>query len=184
MPLQSAPSTTAATAGPPPWPHTLDDGRGIVIRPLDAHDRDAERAFISGLSPESRHFRFLCALNTPSEPLLDQLTRMDATREAAFAAVATEHGVGRIVGISRFAADPDGLRCECAVAVDDAWQHHGLGVLLMQQLIAAARARGIRRMVSVDPAANVAMRELAAYLGFRTRRNPDDATEVIHELDL
>lgn len=178
------PTPATSVSAPTRWPHTLDDGRAVVIRPLDAGDREAERAFISGLSPTSRHFRFLCALDVPSEPLLDELTRMDRSREAAFAAIATEGGGERIVGVSRYAADADGRRCECAVSVADAWQHHGLGVLLMRQLIEQARARGFRQMYSVDPAANAAMRELAGYLGFHTRRNPQDATEVIHELDL
>ena len=182
----STPASTGAPAVAPRWPHTLEDGRRVVIRPLGADDRAAERAFISGLSSESRHFRFLCALGEPGDALLDRLTRMDPARDVAFAAVApaTDGGDGPIVGVSRFAIEPGGRRCECAVAVADAWQRHGLGVLLMERLIDAARARGIRQMVSVDPAANGPMRELAGYLGFRTRANPDDATELIHELDL
>ncbi|HSR64053.1 MAG TPA: GNAT family N-acetyltransferase [Xanthomonadaceae bacterium] len=180
--------TSGAKCATPRWPHILADGRHVVIRPLASGDREAERAFISSLSSEARHFRFGCAIGEPGDPLLDQLTRMDATREVAFAAVAAGADAGdgrdRIVGISRYAADADGRRCECAVVVADDWQHHGLGVLLMERLIETARTRGIRQMYSVDPAANAAMRELAAHLGFHTRRNPEDATEVIHELDL
>jgi hypothetical protein len=39
-------------------------------------------------------------------------------------------------------------------------------------------------MTSIDLAENTKMQDLARYLGFSTRVDPDDATQVIHELDL
>lgn len=52
----------------------------------------------------------------------------------------------------------------------------------MKHLIEVARSRGIRTMYSVDSAENLAMTDLAAHLGFRTRVDPDDSSQVIHEL--
>ena len=58
------------------------------------------------------------------------------------------------------------------------------GETFLRHLIEAARAAGIRRMVSIDAAQNVAMRELAEHLGFERRADPDDASQVIHTIAL
>ena len=166
------------------WSDTLRDRSLVVIRPLAQQDREAERAFIEGLSPTSRHFRFLGQVCRPSDRLLDQLTRIDAIHDVAFAAVAERDGHECIVGVSRYGVDPSGDNCECAITVADDWQGKGLGTLLMKHLIDVARARGIRRMYSVDLAENLRMTELAGGLGFHTRSDPDDAAQVIHELTL
>lgn len=116
--------------------------------------------------------------------MLDQLTDIDPVTEVAFVAVVPEGGAERIVGISRYSASADGESCECAVTVADEWQNKGLGSALMKHLIEIARRRGIRRMYSVDLAENLHMRDLATYLGFHVRVDPDDASQVIHELSL
>lgn len=168
----------------PRWSETLRDRSHVLIRPITAQDHDAERVFIEGLSAQSRRFRFLGQIGRPSEQLIERLTSIDRDHEVAFVAVIAEGAHERIVGVSRYSSDAQGLRCECAVTVDDDWQHKGLGTLLMRHLITVARARGIRSMVSVDSAENVAMTDLALFLGFRTRTDPQDSSQVIHELTL
>jgi GNAT superfamily N-acetyltransferase len=172
------------SAAYPRWMGTLGDRNHVVIRPITPLDKEAERAFIEGLSPMSRHLRFLGEVRHPSDRLLDQLTRIDAAHDAAFAAVTRENAHERIVGVSRFSAGPREDSCECAVTVADDWQGKGLGTLLMKYLIDVARARGFHRMYSIDSAENVRMTSLADDLGFRTRGDPDDASQVIHELTL
>lgn len=168
----------------PRWIETLRDRTKILIRPLTADDRNAEKAFIEGLSDEARHYRFLGQVKSPSDSLLRQLTELDYVHQVAFAAVVNDNLHDRIVGVSRFSTDASGVHCECAVTVTDDWQHKGLGTVLMRHLIAVARSLGIERMVSIDDAQNVQMRELASYLGFSCRVDPDDPTQVIHELTI
>jgi N-acetylglutamate synthase-like GNAT family acetyltransferase len=168
----------------PRWIEALRDRTKILIRPLTFDDRDAEKAFIEGLSDEARHYRFLGQMKSPSEHLLRQLTQLDYVHQVAFAAVVNDNLHDRIVGVSRFSTDASGRSCECAVTVTDDWQHKGLGTVLMRHLIAVARSLGIERMVSIDDAQNVQMRELANYLGFSCRVDPDDPTQVLHELTL
>lgn len=182
-PMTPNPSTVVDDSTP--RVHVLLDGALVAVRPLTPADKDAERAFIAGLSNETCRFRFRGTIRDPSEQWLDQLTHVDPAHGRAFAAVvADEHQREELVGISRYSTDPDRVHCECAVVVADGWQHRGLGTLLMRHLIEVARGNGIRWMRSVDSAANIGMWELATYLGFHTRRNPDDASEVIHELAL
>jgi GNAT superfamily N-acetyltransferase len=184
--MSSTPLVHRPSAGPdyPRWSETLRDHSHVVIRPITPLDKDAERAFIEGLSLEARRYRFLGQVRTPSEALIEQFTNIDYVHEVAFVAVIPEDGHERIVGVSRYSTDESGTNCECAVTVGDEWQNRGLGTLLMRHLIEVARARGIRRMVSIDSAENVRMQDLAGYLGFDTRVDPDDAGQVIHELAL
>ncbi|UBM27445.1 GNAT family N-acetyltransferase [Pseudomonas sp. p1(2021b)] len=166
------------------WIEALDNATHVLIRPLQPKDRQREKAFIERLSPQSRHFRFLCQLKEPGDALLDQLMSVDQDRQAAFVALAHVDGELQEVGISRYAACTGKDECECAVTVLDSWQHHGLGRLLLKHLIDHARARGLRQMYSIDAADNQAMRELAKAMGFTTSSDPDDASQVIHRLVL
>jgi GNAT superfamily N-acetyltransferase len=168
----------------PRWSETLHDKHVVLIRPITPKDKAAEREFIERLSPEAKHFRFLGQIGTPSERMLEQFTNIDFVKDVGFVGVVRENGSERIIGVSRYSADADGTRCECAVTVSDEWQHKGLGSLLMKHLIEVARSHGIRTMFSIDSAENIAMSDLARFLGFKTRIDPDDPRLLIHELQL
>lgn len=184
--MNTTPLVPTPSLGPeyPRWSETLRDRSHVVIRPITAEDKAAERDFIEGLSAQARHFRFLGAVRSPSEAMIEQLVRIDHVHDVAFAAVVADGARERIVGVSRYSIDADGRSCECAVTVGDEWQDKGLGTLLMRHLIEVARARGIRTMFSIDSAENTRMAELARFLGFRVRMDPDDASQVVHELVL
>lgn len=66
----------------------------------------------------------------------------------------------------------------------DERQHTGLGVMLMRQLIDAAKMNGVRQLYSVDLASNTAMAALARDLGMNSLRDPDDPTQMIYSLTL
>ena len=184
--MKSTPLVFRPSAGPeyPRWSETLHDHSQVLIRPINKGDRAAERAFIDGLSAQARRYRFLGAVKSPSDRLIEQFTDIDYVHEAAFVAIVREDSHERIVGVSRYSTGKEGDNCEFAVTVSDEWQQKGLGTLLMKHLMEVARARGIRTMVSLASAENVQMRDLASHLGFRTRVDPDDASQVIHEIDL
>jgi len=168
----------------PRWTATLADRSQVLIRPISSQDRHAEKAFIEGLSPQARRFRFLGQVASPSAALIDQLTDVDFGHDAAFAATVPDGPRERIVGVARFCVDRGSVSCECAVTVADDWRERGLGTTLMRHLIDVARERGIRRMYSVDSAENVAMSDLARHLGFSTSIDPEDSTQYIHTLAL
>ncbi len=165
------------------WHETLRDGARVLIRPIGKDDTALERAFLERLSPESREFRFLGQMNF-SDDMIRQFTDIDYRRDMAFVALRHEAGGKREIGVSRFCVSDDGTSCECAVAVADEWQGRGLGHLLMCHLIEVARQRGIKRMFSIDSAANRQMRDLAASLGFERKIDHDCPDEVIHSLAL
>lgn len=164
------------------WVETLHDGSRVVVRPLRRGDLEADRAFIAGLSPQSRRMRFLGQAEGLPEPDLRHLLDVDGVERMAFAAF--DESCDRMVGVSRYSRDVDPRGCEFAVAVADEWKGIGLGTCLMRHLVDAARARGIQRMWSLDYARNTEMQELAGFLGFSTTRCPNDPGMVMHELAL
>jgi GNAT superfamily N-acetyltransferase len=180
----SKPATVQANRVAGQWKEKLRDGTTVLIRPIRGDDAVIERQFIERLSPQSRRFRFLGEVKTPSDALIKQLTHPDAVRDAAFVALIANGSEKTEIGVARFCARPDGSSCECAVAVSDEWQQRGLATLLMRHLIDVAREHGIECMYSVDIADNTDARELAAHLGFTRKPDPDDATQVLHVLDL
>ena len=58
-----------------------------MLRPLRREDIDIEAAFLTGLSPESRHNRLLGGMIQISRAYVEQLTTVDYTRDMALAAV-------------------------------------------------------------------------------------------------
>jgi len=166
------------------WIEALRDGTPVLIRPLSEKDREREIAFIERLSHKSRRMRFLGDFQHVTAATIDRLMDVDYESQMAFVALVHEDGVLREIGVSRFSATGDGRRCECAVTVADDWQGRGLGVLLMRHLIDVARRKGFRQMFSIDASDNQSMRDLASYLGFTRRMDPDDNAQVIHSLDL
>lgn len=165
------------------WIDTLSDGTRVLIRPIRAEDREREQEFIDRLSPESRRFRFMDTFKHASPALLDMLVNIDDKTQVALVALVHDNGELREIGVSRYSATSD-HQCECAVTVADDWHHRGLAVLLMRHLIKLARQNGYKQMISVDAADNEAMHELGDYLGFQRKRDPDDANQIIHTLDL
>ncbi len=165
------------------WNAVLKDGQEVMIREIRKQDAELERHFIERLSPESRRFRFFGTLVSPSDNLLRQLVTLDPARDVALIAL-IGHGADQSeIGVARLSTEGDDS-CEFAVTVSDEWHKKGLGTLLMQHLIYLAMDRGIKSMHSTDAEDNEPMREFAAHLGFKRTPDPDDATLVVHSLDL
>jgi GNAT superfamily N-acetyltransferase len=174
------------SSGPevPRWSETLRDRNHVVIRPIGALDRQAERDFVDGLSAQARRYRFLGEAPRPGAALVGPLAGIDHAHDVAFAAVATVEGRERIVGVGRYSTDGSGRRCKLVVAVSEDWRDRGLGTKLMRHLVDVARSRGVRKIATVASAENVRMSDLARQLGFRARVVAGDAGQVVHEVAL
>jgi GNAT superfamily N-acetyltransferase len=119
----------------------------VKIRPLAATDRDGLAAAFSRLSEDTRWRRFRGLASQLGDRELDRLTRIDHHEHEALAAIVRDSG--QIVGVARYIALPDvpGV-AEVAIAVDDEWQHRGIGRRLMSGLVGRARAAGITRLLA------------------------------------
>jgi len=158
----------------------LADGSDLLVRPIRPEDAEMERAFVEGLSPESRYYRFMYRVDKLSPMMLARFTQIDYDRELALVAIATPDGPDpRIIGVARYVANPDGESCEFALTVADDLQHQGMGRRLMQQLMNAARDRGLEVMEGEVLSANRRMLRLCEGLGFRLVFSRDDPEVVV-----
>lgn len=169
-----------------PYPHDLvrsqqlADGTDILIRPIRPEDAEMEQSFVRNLSGESRYMRFMQALRELTPDMLVRLTQIDYDREMAFVVLARdENGKDVEVGVSRYAINPDQNSCEFALVIADDWQNRGLGGLLMQVLIDAARDKGLTTIVGDVLSHNTGMLKLMQRLGFERHVSPQDSGVVI-----
>ena len=157
------------------------------MRPIRPEDAALERAFVDGLSEQTRYFRFFYRLHELTPAMLARFTQVDYDREIALVAVADD-GAARsapaFVGVARYIANPDGESAEFAVVVADAWQGRGVGRILMRRLIDCAKRRGLSRLEGAVLRANANMRKFTEALGFVTHDDPNEPEQVMVVLDL
>jgi acetyltransferase len=158
--------------------HRLADGRTVTIRPIRPDDANRERDFLTALSPESRYLRFQRWVAAPSDDLIHFLTDVDLERHLALVCVFPRDGEEEFVGQARYVANPDGTSCEFSIVVADSWQKTGIAGILMDDLMQAARERGLRRMEGLVLSSNVSMLQFAHALGFEVSPVPQDLTTM------
>lgn len=140
-----------------------------ALRPVDAADAAAMRAFIETMSVASRRYRFHAGVQRCSEAFAQALCRADGTRALVLVAVApTADGGGtRIVGEVRCVADAgDASAAEFAIAITDDWHGRGLAATLLAELAARAVVQGVRWLYGDVLQDNERMQGLMHKLGF------------------
>ena len=122
--------------------HSLPDGTRILLRPIEAADKDRLAAAHGRLSEETIRRRYLAAKPRFSAGELRYLTEVDGRNHLALAAFLAEDPE-TIVGVARCVRLLDAREtAEFAIVVGDAFQGRGLGTLLARELATAARADG------------------------------------------
>ncbi|HEX9852952.1 MAG TPA: GNAT family N-acetyltransferase [Woeseiaceae bacterium] len=162
----------------------LVDGTVVQVRPINRDDVEREREFVEGLSPETKHYRFLGGIGHLSESQLLSFCDIDLQHEMAFVALVKGKTGDKQVGVARYVADPKNQQAEIAITVADPYAGKGLDRILLDHLMNYARNFGMTRLFSVELAENAGMKKLMRQSGFRSVRDPDDATQVIYSLDL
>lgn len=158
---------------------TTRSGKALWLRPIRPEDEPALQAFIRRMSPEHIRMRFFSPMKELDHGLAARLTQIDYDREMAFVAVDPAAPDGEIWGIMRISADADLARGEYAGSVRSDLQGHGLGRLLLEEIIAYARAHGIGEVWGEVLAENAPMLALCRKLGFTLQRDEDDPA-IIH----
>lgn len=158
---------------------TLKDGSSAVFRLVRPADKAALLEGLKRMSPESRYLRFFSARDSLSASELSYLTEVDQEHHFALAVgVEGDSPVG--YGVGRFVRDRDDpTRAEVAVAVVDDAQGKGLGRMLFERLVVAARERGVTEFHLEILAENDAMLGLLRSLFPEVVTRPDsDVVEV------
>jgi acetyltransferase len=160
----------------------LASGGEVVLRPIRPEDEALYDTFFRHVSRDDMRLRFFTPQPDLSHRFLARLTQIDYAREMAF--VAIEAATGALLGVSRFIADPDYVKGEYAVLVRSDLKGVGLGWLLMEHLLAYARAEGIAEIHGAVLAENTVMLRMCQDLGFTIAPDPSDPTVRIVKIKL
>jgi RimJ/RimL family protein N-acetyltransferase len=146
------------------------DGCEMTFRPMQTDDVDRLRRLFFRLSPETVHLRFFQPVKAPSEKMLHHLAEVDHERRQAIVAVVDDE----IVAVVRYDRVDGTTHAEVAIVVEDAWQGHGLGTLLIRRLTTDALEHG------VDSLTATVLGENHRALGFAHHVAPTTHTHLDH----
>jgi acetyltransferase len=155
-----------------PYPRELEDtvqwrGQELLLRPIRPEDAPAHLAFFDALTPDDVRYRMFVRVRELTPSQLARFTQIDYDREMAFVATRTgPDGAAETLAVGRVVADPDNVSAEFAVTVRSDLKGTGLGMVMMEKLIAYCRQRGTREIVGEVLPQNARMIGLVRKLGF------------------
>ncbi|MDQ1034470.1 acyl-CoA synthetase (NDP forming)/GNAT superfamily N-acetyltransferase [Streptomyces sp. V3I8] len=144
----------------------LADGTTVCIRPVVRGDHDQLRGLYEEMSPDNLRLRFFGASRRSAEMAAG---RACAPSRPGYRALLAETQ-GRVIGLAEYDTAGGGDAAEISVAVADGLHHRGIGTLLVEHLVSAARAEGIATFTADALSENHEVLRLFADLGLRTAR--------------
>ncbi|MDR2723437.1 MAG: GNAT family N-acetyltransferase [Cellulomonadaceae bacterium] len=159
------------------------------VRPIRPDDADGLRRFHESQSEQSRYFRFFAPVKSLSARELRMLTDVDHVNRVALVAVRPSTdpdlppGTDDIIGVARYDVQEENGAGNVAFSVSDALQGKGLGSVLLEHLMSAARERAIQRFAADVLPENAAMLAVFREAGFDMLQELEDGIVAV-SLDL
>lgn len=158
----------------------LRDGSRLRLRPIRPEDQDRLIALYDRLSQRTAYQRFFAAMKRLPPDWARLLANVDYERRLALIA---EHGppeAPELVGVARYEPTDRADTAEIAFVIQDSWQNRGLGTLMLDALLAAAEARGVRRFRAYVLASNMRMIDLLVrFTDVQERVTASGVTELL-----
>lgn len=148
-------------------------GTVFSLRGLNAADSEQHLAHLLRLSPESRYSRFQRAMGDAA--LQSYSDGIDWHSTMAFGVFEGEV----LRGMAELFPFEDGSGGEVAISIEEAYQHFGLGRLLVLALQLMARRMGMRSLRLVYQNENDGMKSLLDAMGASAQWGPDGAMAVL-----
>jgi len=166
MPITTA-SAPLARKGQPlvanfsPASTVLGDGTAVCMRPIRPDDKERLRIAFAGLSARSVYQRFLYRKKELAADDLRRLTEIDFRDHVGIVLTVAAGGDERLIAVGRYVrVVSGGDSAEVAFTVADDYQHRGAATLLLRELVAIARADGVREFVALVLSHNRGMLEV------------------------
>jgi acetyltransferase len=137
----------------------------VSVRPVRPDDVELIQAYVRGLSPASRYFRFLGAISELSATELHRATHPSAS-SASLVLETDCDGTRTMIGEARWHLAANGQSCEFAASIVDGWQRQGFGTRLINHIAARVRSLGARYLLAEILHANKPAQRLVRKLGF------------------
>jgi GNAT superfamily N-acetyltransferase len=161
-----------------------DSGVRYHIRPIRPDDADRLVRFHHHLTARSVYLRFFTFHPELSTKEVERFTSVDYVNRLALVAEVDD----QLIAVARFDRQPEEVEAEVAFVVSDEFQHHGIGSLMLDELVRAARERGITTFRAETLFENRTMLDVFRHAGFPvtstlecgtvTLRFPIELTEV------
>jgi GNAT superfamily N-acetyltransferase len=153
----------------------------VVTAQLRPYDRQAVLDLFARSSPQTRRDRFHHALSIFPQRYLEEI--LSGQQLALVARDSCHpHSYGMVIGLTS-AALISADTVEVAVWVADAWQHHGVGTLLLREILTVLAAQGYRQAVGyLEPSNAAARRLIERVCPDATARLDDDILVVLMTL--
>jgi GNAT superfamily N-acetyltransferase len=162
----------------------LRDGTAVCVRAIRADDKERLQIAFARLSPRSVYHRFFHPVNELTSEDLRRLTEIDFHDHVAIVLTVTVGSDERLIAIGRYVRTASGGdTAEVAFTVIDDYQGRGAAGLLLRELVAAARARGVCKLVAFVMSDNTPMLDVFRQAGLPLRESSVDGMRCI-DLDL
>ncbi len=152
------------------------------VRPVTTDDEAALTEFFAGVSSDDLRFRFLSGMDKVPDALIAGMTHVDHRKTEDFVVFAP--GSDEIVANAMLAADDRLETAEVAISIRKDLRGQGIGWSLLEHVARYARARGIKKLCSIESYANHAAINLEREMGFTARSYEGDASLVLLEASL
>lgn len=144
----------------------LADGTTVCIRSARPGDHEQLRGLYEEMSPENLRLRFFAASRRSADLAADRAAA--PARPGYRALLAETHG--RVIGLAEYETVDDPETAEMSIAVADGLHHRGVGTLLVEHLVSAARADGVTTFTADALSENHEVLRLFTDLGLRAGR--------------
>ncbi|CAH0529632.1 bifunctional acetate--CoA ligase family protein/GNAT family N-acetyltransferase [Vibrio hippocampi] len=155
----------------------LKHGKPVLLRPIKPEDEPLHAEFLTHVTREDLYKRFFSDVGEFDHAALANLTQIDYDREMAFVAIEDFNTPQpQIIGVCRVMLSADNHDGEFGILVRSQLKGHGLGRILMQQLVDYCQQKGTRYLVGMTMPNNSGMLALAKSLGFEIDISFEDGT--------
>ncbi len=157
----------------------LGDGTRVRIRPILPEDEPRLITLYGQLSPHTKYQRFFAVMKRLPPDWAHYFANVDFRRRLALVAERDLDWRPELIGVARYEPSEEQDTAEVAIVVQDYWQGKGLGTILLNNILRAGEANGIRRFRAYALADNRRMLALLSRLTDVQQRKIDQGVVEI-----